>query len=487
MIYIIKYESNMDGKVDMTLQEFFKSIGFNITNLISDLKSISLYLSWYQGTVESFHQYYVFNGDKKICRTRYSIGLPKKICENFADLIMNTKTTISLSNDGSTQKLMDILDRNDFWQKANQGIEKSFALGFGAFLVSIDKEFGIKIQYIDATNIIPLTFDQFKVKECAFVSDSIDNDGSHIKYVQTHTLDEYGDYIIQNYKFSVGASGDLTLEESDDIAETVYTNSKIPWFSILKPNIVNNISLDSPFGLPIYANSLDIIKSADIIYDSFINEIQNGRKRLFVTADALKVNSNGKFGPAFDPNDVVFYLLEGNLENDKKYVQEINGELRIQELTTAIKTNLEILSMKLGLGEDYWRLDSNYFARTKKTATEVVASNSDLIRTIHKHEISVESCLRNLIMSIQEISKNYFSESIEGDIFIDFDDSVIESDSELREQDRKDVEIGVMPLSEYRSKWYGEDVELAQEMVNLAQKEGGIKWQTINQSTPGKK
>lgn len=71
--------------------------------------------------------------------------------------------------------------------------------------------------------------------------------------------------------------------------------------------------MDSPFGLPIYANSIDTIKALDLTYDSFTNEIQNGRKRLFVTQDALKVDANG-FRNAFDPQDVVFYLLDGSFE-----------------------------------------------------------------------------------------------------------------------------------------------------------------------------
>lgn len=449
----------------MTLEQFFISIGYNISSLTKSMRDVDLYASWYNGIVESFHKYYVFNGDKKIHKTRYSMNLPKKICENFADLIMNTKTSITISNDRSSEELSKIFDANNFYVKANQAIEKTFAMGLGAFLLSLDKNLGIKIQFVDAKNIIPLTFDNYGISECAFVSDETSIDGDQAKYVQVHRLDSNNCYVINNYKFVVGKSGDLTQINSDEIAKDVKTNSSTSWYSILKPNVVNNLDLESPFGLPIFANALDTIKSLDIIYDSFVNEIQNGRKRLFVTSEALKVNSSGQLSHAFDPNDVVFYLLEGNFSNDNKYVQEVNGDLRINELSLALQTNLEILSMKLGLGRDYYRLGET---GVERTATEVVAANSDLFRTIHKHEILVKSCLSNFVKAIQEVAKNYFSLNIDGDIFVDFDDSVIESDSALREQDRLDVAMGVMPLSEYRSKWYGEDIETAREMISLA-------------------
>ena len=66
---------------------------------------------------------------------------------------------------------------------------------------------------------------------------------------------------------------------------------------------------------------------------------------------------------------------------------------------------------------------------------------------------------------IQYISKTIFSENIDGDIYVDFDDSVIESDSTKREQDRKDVEMGAMSLAEYRSIWYNESLEQARRMI----------------------
>lgn len=471
IIIIVKYWLRGDL---MDLKSFFADIGYNIDVFLDNQSRIMSYISWYYGIVENFHRYYIYNGEHKVFRDRYSLHLPKCICESFANLICNEKTKIHLSNEKSDKILDEILDYNHFYFRLNQAIEKVFAFGFGAFVLSFDSS-NINIQFVNCDKIIPLRYDVNYIYECAFVNDTYDFNGDFVRFIQIHHKDDKDQYVIDNYKFIVGASGELNPFDEDkyyDIPRHIETHSYFPWFTIIKPNSLNNFDINSPFGLPIYANCLDIIKGLDIIYDSFVNEIQNGRKRLFVTSDALKVNSRGCLKDAFDPNDVVFYLLDNSNDNENKnkYVQEVNGELRVDELRLALQTNLEILSNILGLGKDYFHL-GNDFKYGLKTATEVVSSNSDLYRTIHKHEILIEDSLIQLIKSIQFVSKNIFNINIDGDIFVDFDDSIIESDTSKREQDRKDVEMGIMSLAEYRSIWYDEPLALSQQRVEEAKNE----------------
>ena len=172
----------------MTLINWLQSLGYMLDWYPDAIRNCDYYSAWYAGIVDMFHKYYVYNGDKRIQRTRYTLNLPKKIAENFADLILNSKTSISLSNDKKTELLKKILDENDFYTKANQLIEKSFALGTGAILVHSFNG-SIKLQYIQANNIIPLKFDQNTIESCAFVADSYDPyRHKSTKYVQLHEL-----------------------------------------------------------------------------------------------------------------------------------------------------------------------------------------------------------------------------------------------------------------------------------------------------------
>ncbi|KAK8835452.1 hypothetical protein M9Y10_004556 [Tritrichomonas musculus] len=453
----------------MKIEEFFKIRGYDIKGIIEYKSNNSEYLGWYKGFVENFHKYYIYNGEREVFNNRYTLNMPKKICESFADFLMNERVKITLGDDKSTDILNELLIKSNFWVKANQAVEKTFALGTGCFLLSLDKEKEIKLQFVNADNIYPLTYDNEGITECAFVSDkSVFNKETLqtevIRDVQTHTLDDLGNYVIRNFRFIVSEGEDLREIPVNDIPAEVQTGSDLRWFVPIKPNVVNNIYLDSPFGLPIYANSLDTIKALDLTYDSFVNEIQNGRKRLFVTQEAMKVGSDGCFKNAFDPTDVLFYILDGNFSDNKSnYVQEVNGELRVTDLNNSIQTNLNLLSTKLGLGEQYFKFENGAIA---KTATEVISENSDLFRTIKKHEVILESALIELVHNIAKIGKeaNIFAISDEN-ISIDFDDSIIESKEQEIKKDRLDVEMGAMSLTEYRMKWYGEDEKTAKSKI----------------------
>lgn len=453
----------------MKLIEFFKVQGYDISEVLSYRSNNDEYLSWYKGFVDKFHKYYVYNGEREVYKNRYSLGLAKKICENFADFLMNEKVKIKLGNDNDTKILNELLSDNNFWVKANQGIEKTFALGTGCFLLSLDTKKKIKIQFVNALNIYPLTYNSDEIFECAFVSDKIKFDKSTMKSqkirdVQLHVLDNEK-YVIRNFRFQVSEGEDLTEIPIDDIPQEIQTRNSNRWFVPIKPNIINNFNLNSPFGIPIYANSLDVLKSLDLTFDSFVNEIQNGRKRLFVSQEAMKVGGDGCFKNAFDPQDVLFYILDSNFsENKTNYVQEVNGNLRIEELKNAIQTNLDLLSTKLGLGDQYFKFEGG---TTPKTATEVISENSDLFRTIKKHEQILESALRELILSIIEIGKLANLLHISGEtINIDFDDSIIESKEQDRLQDRQDISMDAQSLVEYRMKWYGEDEQTARSKIN---------------------
>ena len=46
----------------MTLEDFFKQIGYDIGNLKKGQEAIKNYMNWYNGYIEEFHKYYVYNG-----------------------------------------------------------------------------------------------------------------------------------------------------------------------------------------------------------------------------------------------------------------------------------------------------------------------------------------------------------------------------------------------------------------------------------------
>lgn len=462
----------------MKLEEIFAK--YNKTDLLS-MKVDSLgrdtlrtyqatWLSWYRGYVRSFHKYSLYNGQKRIPMRRRTAGMAKTICEDWATLLINEKTDIVISDPKTQTAVEDIFKNNDFWQEANQGLEKAFALGLGAFVVRVDNiEFdsdtgeiaskdaaAVKIEFVNGTKIYPFTIDNREISECAFVT----RRGKKIS-ISMHLIGEDGNYEIHNISGTVNNTGNITYDESTD-AYTFYTHSPRKWFFPIKPNIANNIDPDSPLGVSVFANAIDQLETVDLIFDSFGSEYQLGRKRVYASAEAVTIDEGGEKRPTFDPNDVAFYTFpKGTTINgdDKPYVQESTGELRAEAFEKGLNVALNILSTKVGLGENRYRYEAGGIA----TATQVISENSAMFRTVKRHEILIESVFIGLIETILYAANTFTNASVneKAEITVTFDDSIIEDKAAERLQDMQEVSQGLMADWEYRMKYHGESEEQA--------------------------
>ena len=75
----------------MKLQTFFKKLGYDITEYENMKPHADTWKSWYVGKIPSFQNYYIYNGEKKVSKTRKTMGMGKKICEDFADLLLRSE------------------------------------------------------------------------------------------------------------------------------------------------------------------------------------------------------------------------------------------------------------------------------------------------------------------------------------------------------------------------------------------------------------
>ena len=251
---------------------------------------IDEWLEWYQDDVEKFHKYKIFNGVTTTSHERYRLGMAKRVCEDWANLLLNEKVAIKAGK--YTKKLNEILEYNNFLVRASQLIELTYALGTGAFVEYKDADDNVIIDYIRADMIYPLSWDNGDITECAFGTIKV-IDGQEIIYLQIHRLgrgeeqEQLDEYYIENKYVEVKSGEEITAPE--DIMECVPTGSKRPLFQIITPNICNNIDLDSPLGISVYANAIYALKGCDLVYDSYMNEFVLGRKRVLVPISAAKM------------------------------------------------------------------------------------------------------------------------------------------------------------------------------------------------------
>ena len=395
---------------------------------------INEWLEWYEGEVEKFHKYKIFNGTTTTTHDRYRMGMAKKICEDWANLLLNEKVAIQAGN--YETRLSEILESNNFLVRANQLIEQSFALGTGALVEYISGE-DILIDYVRADMIYPLSWDNGEITECAFGSSRV-IDGEEVIYLQIHRLGNKEDekteiYYIEN-KYIKEETGE-EIVGPEEIEQKVCTNSVRPLFQIITPNVCNNIDLDSPLGISVYANSIDQLKGCDLVYDSYMNEFVLGRKRILVPVSMAKMQmqKDGITAPVFDPEDTVYYQMPGDRQVDLN-ITEVDMTIRASEHELGIQRCLDILSLKTGMGTGRYQFDSSGV----KTATEVISDKSDLYQNRQKNAIVINTAIVNMVAAV-----SFLDIGKEVDATVDFDDSIIEDTNTTIDRNIKLVDAGL--------------------------------------------
>ncbi|MCI9355251.1 MAG: phage portal protein [Firmicutes bacterium] len=460
----------------MTIQQYLKKIGFDTVDM-SFYSQIEQWQQWYQGKVKKFHNYEAYNGKQKVMCERLSLQMAKKVCEDWANLLMNEKVTITIEGDREQQFIDTVLENNNFIVKSNESQEYKAAYGTVAYVpymqnVEVLQNTGeviganikdIHINYVTGDFIFPLSWENGKIKECAFGAVKV-IEGKEYFYLQMHTL-EHNDYVITNLLFDNTNGQMLEIENInsvkgfENVAKRIVTKTNKPQFVIDRMNIVNNINKNNPMGIAVFANSIDVLKAIDIVFDSYNNEFILGRKRIMVAEEALQIENSKMI---FDPTDMAFYRLPEGI-NDDNFIKEIDMSLRANEHEIALQNRLNLLSAKCGFGENHYKFEQGSIT----TATQIISENSSLFRTLKKHEIILECAIRELVQILLWLGNQYLNLSLneKAEVAIDFDDSIIEDrQTELTDM-RLDVSAGLLKPELYIMKKYKVDEQTAKNMM----------------------
>lgn len=456
----------------MKLEKFLQD-NYNYDPDVKDCMQtyITQWDSWYQGNVKSFHNYYIYNGNRKIKQKRFTMNMAKEISEDWSDILWSEKCEISLEDEESQKKFDEISNDLNLMSVINQTLEKSGALGTAATVLSVydivesDDEIvldttnaKLRIDIVNVDNIYPISWNNKEITECAFSSTEY-IDGKKYEVLSVHVIGDNGNYVIHNHLF-MNSNGNLTEIQTDDTLTDFDTKGTVKWFSVFRPLLTNNLFNDSPLGIPHYANAIDNLKAVDISFDALKNEINDGRKRLFVRADMMNYD-NGTEKLTFDPNDTTVYQLPKDATKDD-LIQSDSDTLRTGPQIEALNTQLNILGSKVGFGENHYHFDGTNLS----TATAVVSSNSKLFRRKKKLEIGYESSVRSLVEGICYIYTEILQDKINYEnMTIKFDDSIIEDKEAESQRAMRELSAGVLSKEEYREKIFGETPEIAQEKI----------------------
>ena len=135
-------------------------------------------------------------------------------------------------------------------------------------------------------------------------------------------------------------------------------------------------------------------------------------------------------------------------------ITEFAPTLRTEAQVRAFRTALQMLGDLCGFGVGYFDFDKVGYV---KTATEVSADNSALMRNIRRHEHALEGAVAGICRALLAAERRLGAPLPgEGRVRVTFDDSIITDTTAEKRQDMDEVAAGLMAPEEYRERWHAE-------------------------------
>lgn len=448
-------------------------------------RRIRVWEDWWKGYHQPFHRFRELGKDGGIReRQLYSMKMAKKICEDWAGILLNERTSLTLEHHGSSRFLQGedgqggILESCRFWQRANALVEEAFYSGTGAFVLHLegiraaadgtlmkDEQARIGLQYLPAQNIIPLSVKNGEMVEAAFCSEALAR-GKKLLFLETHTLSEDG-YILENRCFEEREEGLAEVRLPQGLVPRIETHSFLPLFAILRPNTVTTQGRNTGMGEAIFAGAIDNLMGLDLAFNNFCRDFQLGGKKVFYNRSLVNEDEGGLLAPD-DICQQLFVAVGDRMPDEGPLILEHNPELRVADNVAGIQAQLDYLSLKCGLGPKHYRFDGAVV-----TATQYIGDRQELVRNASKHCLLIRQALLGAVRMLLWAGKEVLGAPVEPDtgITVSFDDSVIVDRETRRQLDREDVAAGILQKYEYRMRWYGEDRISAQNALKTPKEE----------------
>lgn len=377
---------------------YLNGLGYSVNG--DALAIIQICDDWYSNRViDDFHKRTNLNDmEYKLSQMNFA----KRCCADDANLC--EIISVAPEKESGSQDFIDkLLSNNRFDVRYREQLEKTSATGtVGAYIylrnanhmesadgtVSV-RGGDIRINYVDADCIIPLTVENKLVTECAFSATNT------VKGKEKTTL------VI------------FTLEDSRYKAETVIFDERgqkidaesssiqlgdVKPFAIMTNAEVNNLDNMDGYGLPKIYNSIPLFKAVDLCYNILYGDLDKGQKLVFIN-ELLACIQKDKDGKPYltQQQKEIFILLgsdgEGKLPEEKTLVQEYNPEIRVEQITKAFELVLSLLSMQFGYGSKKYTFENGKIT----TATEYIGTKQDAMQEFNKQRKQATDYIEDIV------------------------------------------------------------------------------------------
>lgn len=375
---------------------------FNIEDITSDemKRMIDMCANIYRGKP------YWVDADEHI----KTINFAKAVCSETARL---TTLAIGIQIDGSARADWLQQQIENMYFQLRHWVE--YGCAFGTIIL---KPNGENIDLYTPDRFIVTDQSNGEITGCVFVNKEVDAAGKkYYTRLEYHRFLDDGTYAISN-KCYVGAS-ENDVNESVDIKKTPWAglleeaaieNIEFPLFGVLRTPHANNIDIDSPLSLPIFADAIEEFKDLDIAYSRNAKETRDSKRLVLLDSDRL-LPTGGKvqntvtgFTKAREDLGLPDYVKNVYGDGRENFYEEINPTLNTDVRLTGINALLSQIGYKCGFSNGYFVFNESTGIQT---ATGVEAEQQRTIQFIKDCRDKLESCLDDLIYALSKFADLY--------------------------------------------------------------------------------
>lgn len=261
--------------------------------------------------------------------------------------------------------------------------------------------------------------DDFIVTDCkngeiigiVFYNHDVDETGKKFyTRLEYHHMLPNRQYEIKNVCFVGSSENDMnkrvSIEETPWAGmweETIGDNIDRPLYGVLKMPNANNVDVDSPLSLPIFADAIQELKDLDIAYSRNAKEIIDSKRTVLLDSDRLlptggKVaNTAAGFERQRDALGLPDYVKNVYGDGQDNFYEEINPTLNTDTRLTGINALLSQIGYKIGFSNGYFVFNEKTgFA----TATQVESEQSRTIQFIEDIRNRIKACMYDVVYAV---------------------------------------------------------------------------------------
>lgn len=415
---------------------------------------INRWYEWYTCRSDFYTETYAGVDGKEHKRQRLSLHPARRVCREWASLIANEMRAVSESA-GANEFVGAYCEETGLYTLFQRGIERTFAMGTGAMALWFDVREDatrIRVRRYDAKMVLPLTWDEDGTTECAFCTRATLG-GRQVTQLQMHVLDpETHTYHIRTSLWRDGLElhPEGLLEDFDTLCAT-------PTFCVLSPAIDNTLQDTSPYGMSVFEDAIDTMRLLDMAWTAMYDETDLMRAALMLPDSMIDVvDRDGKrTAVPFGDRDQRLFRLTGTSVGEEGKPYAFAPQMRTQSIYETYSAAVAALGDTCGFGTQYFKPDKS---GGLKTATEVSADNSALMRNIVNHENALGRGLSQLLTALCECARLHCGAPVEEGfepVTIRWDDSIITDTDAEKTQMLAEISAGVVPRWMYLVRFYG--------------------------------